>query len=919
MDIDRIKRNVKKIRKNPKIFLHDFTDKRFGKLITKNAKLNSKINAIVVLSHKTIDSTFDVIKDINDKKTSHELEVDNRKPLANNARELVEGNSSVISIESSVEFEQKSLLDTEKEIYEFVSSYPVNSLKIGDEYFWPYLRSHLLVDLYSSWMGRERFRVLNPRSVNTWYYRNFPLKLRLKMKAEFNAKDYNELKGNESDFLFFVQNNGFGRVEIAGEIYHRLVDPLYEECAKLGVSSRKIEVLQAGRSADFLKTWYQLRHPTLFILPPNTAEVGFSNSLKLDEFFFDKYKENITSLYTPSLKLVNEVVDFELHSREWLKEMLIQLKPKVIFVACYHYWGALISAAHELGILTVDIQHGVYGDNGVLYNNHEEIPFEGYQSYPDLFAVWGKKEFNKINRNFKRSHKHYPIMMGNPWLERLKEFPDTLSREMVNELETEKLTVLIILRDQSLLPSLYREIITETQHIIKWVIRHHPTKRKIFSKSDFSLKHDVVIDDELDKVIFSELFKHIDITLSEGSSLALEALYYGVKSIVFTETGYSVFKEEINKRSIDYIKNVSDFDKAVSSIRHNEAIDNSFENLSVKDFLINVKTAADKKRVQGNPFIFDNEYNIEKYKNYINELLSRVSFKDIDNAEYNISAFQKICHCLEMIQSSTKKLNIKDNEYAVEARIFSNIIRNEFGTSEFNVFLIGDSLQLPRIAIKRNRKKLMKSTTSWHFNNVSKDSTKDDLKMLTWSMRYFTTEKLLLYWDSIIPNLEGFHVVVHLGSTESIKTTLSERHRVGLSLIEQNDRLRILSLNNNIREIMNQKNLSYSEVEIEKFSSNVKEIIYKLRFHKVASITFINVHQVNSKNDIFDINQMHLFQKYNDVLEAAAINNEDINLIDFADLLVANSYNKVIGNDGVHLTNLGHDVLAKKIHNTLSP
>ena len=919
MSIDKIKRNIKKIQKSPKLFLHDFTDKRFSKLITSNAKLNSKLNTVVILSHRSIDFAFDIIKDVNYKKQSASsiVNFDEKPPILELEKKSFQNNSRVDKNNISIKFEQKSLLDTEKEIYNFVSNYPVNTLKIGDEYLWPYLRSHLLVDLYSSWMGRERFRELNPRSVNTWYHSNFPLKFRQKMKVEFNAKDYNQLVDHESEILFFVQNNGFGRVEIAGEFYHRLVDPLYEECIKLGLSSKKIEVLQGSRSFDFLNTWHKLHHPSLFILPPNIAEVGYSNSLRLDELFFEKYEENITSLYTPSIKLINEVIDFELHSRKWFKEMLVQLKPKVVFVACYHYWGSLISAAHELGILTVDIQHGVYGDNGVLYNNHEEIPFEGYQAYPDFFAVWGKKEFNKINSNFKRANKHHPIMMGNPWLERLKKFPDTLSPSMLKELQTEKITVLITLRDQSILPSLYREIITETKHSVKWFIRHHPTTRNIFTKNDFSHKHDIIIDEEVDKVIFSELFKHIDITLSEGSSLALEALYYGVKSVVFTETGYSVFKEEIKEGKIDYIKNASDFDKLINNSESEKIIDESFGSLSVTDFIINIKSIADKKREKINPYVFANEYYIERYKDHIRKLVSRVCFKDSDYIEENIAAFQEICNYLEMIQISTKKLMSKDDEYAIEARRFTSIIREEFGPSGFNVFLISDSLQLPRLAIKSKNSTLVKSTTNWYFNSLSQNIFDNELKMLSWSQRYFTTEKLLFYWDNIIPSLEGSHAVVHLGSTESIQNTLLEKHRIGLSFIENKDKLKILNINKNIKEIMKQRMLTHSEVKVEEFRVNIKKIISKLRDDNVTSINFINLHQVYSNKGIFNISQLNLFKEFNNVLESEVINNKDINLINFDDLLGSNTYNEIVSVDGVHLTKLGHEILAKEILRTL--
>jgi hypothetical protein len=442
-------------------------------------------------------------------------------------------------------------------------------------------------------VGKVSWRNIKAISLQNGHFSQVPLNYRKKIKKEYEIKEISELDGIQADFLFVISMNSTEQVEIESKTYHRITDPFYEEALKIS-TALKIEIVKTASPS--IEKWHNYFHKSLLIFPPLIQKVGYSSFFKYDSRFFMMFKKYVPSLNLSSAAQLEGIVNYEMHTRDYYIEIFKKLKPKVVCLYAFHYNAPLISAANDLGILTVDLQHGLQVGWNPLYNNYDELPIDGYQALPDMFAVWGQKEYENIISTFK-SAKHRPIYMGSPWLRKIKIFKSSLPNEIINKLNTSKIKVLIILQNISRIPTLFLEIMEKSNNDILWIVRHHP-KGERYTAKDFSTTKDILIDEEIDKVLFSELFQHVDIAISEGSALSSEASYFGVKNIITSPMGLENYAYEISKGFFYYLDNADKFDEILHQIQNEEQANvyNGYVDVETVDFLNELLEASEYKR-----------------------------------------------------------------------------------------------------------------------------------------------------------------------------------------------------------------------------------------------------------------------------------------------------------------------------------
>ena len=479
------------------------------------------------------------------------------------------------------------------EITTFTSKYNVNTLKINDEYIWPYIRNHIWIHICSVALGKSNRKYLNPIAIQNAHYKQVPINTRLNLKYTCNAYEIDEIDETKLDFLFFINTNGTEEVWIHDKIYHRIIDPIYEVAQEIG-KSEKVEIVKSNNMNIF--KWKKYIHKSKIIFLEYVIPDKFTLNKSYDEDFFSKIKKYVPSIVLTDHKHLEEVISYELHIKNQYIKLLKKLNPKVICLHGFHYQAPLISAADALGILTVDLQHGIQVGWNPLYNVHTELPPSGYQAYPDYFAVWGHKEYENILKVF-NSDKHKPILMGNPWLKKIEDFSVQLSEKIVERIRNYEVSILIIMQNQTAIPKLFLDIIEQSSDNILWIIRHHPKGEK-YNPQDFSKSKNILIDEDIDNILFNELFKHIDIAISEGSTLAMEANNFGINNIIIGETGKDNYKEEINNGTFFYLKDTNDFNiifkKIIASAKEPKA--KLIENIDTKYFLKSLLVKAKDKQ-----------------------------------------------------------------------------------------------------------------------------------------------------------------------------------------------------------------------------------------------------------------------------------------------------------------------------------
>ena len=362
-----------------------------------------------------------------------------------------------------------------KELTDFASFFDVNSFKYRQEYLWPYLRQHLWVQLYLLGLGNRSGKELISTRLQLGSHGHLPDFARNRFKREVGAIEIEDIPDNkDTDFLFLTVINASEQVELEdGSIYFRITDPVFEAASKVG-KAVKLEMIKVNSSAVRKISKYKFK--PLCVLPPSILTSGYTYDVNYHPEFISLLSKRFPSL-TIDRKRVDTVINWELHTKNYYKRILERINPKILFLNGFHYHAPLLSAAQELKIVTVDIQHGIQIGWNPLYNNWNEMPEDGYNGVPDRFLVWGDSEFNHVNKIFK-SKKHEAIIGGFPWLDKQLDYYPELTEKWLKQINKYSSVYLIVLQNQSEIPSLYRELISKLGNNILWIVRHHPKGKR---------------------------------------------------------------------------------------------------------------------------------------------------------------------------------------------------------------------------------------------------------------------------------------------------------------------------------------------------------------------------------------------------------------------------------------------------------
>ncbi len=518
-----------KLMSNPKLFFEDFSKNRANKnkhdaLINNQAPLKDPIvNRVPVTAMKSVPKVGST--------TSKKINKDQMGYLA--------------------------------ELTAFAREFDVNSLKYKDEYLWPYLRQHLWVQLYFLGFGKNAIDLI-PHRLQLGTRDNIKGYVRSAIKEKLSAVEVDEVIADEVgiDFLFITVLNASEQVELEdGSLYYRLTDPLYEAACKLG-TAKKVEFIKVNSPA--LDKCKRYKFKPEFILSPSITKSGYAYSMTFHHKFFDLIKASMPSLKLTE-KSIMDAIDWEMHTRDYYLEVLGKIKPKILFVNGYHYHAPLLSAANALGIVTVDVQHGIQVGWNPLYNNWNELPREGYQALPDVFWVWGQKELESINKVF-NSQNHQAVIGGFPWLDKQLDYMAPVNSKYLKIFSQYKRVCLLILQNQKNISKEYKEIIENSADDTAWIIRHHPKGNK-FKATDFSSRTEhIYIGEYFDRLSLVRLFEVVHVCVSAGSTVAVEADYFGVFNIIFTSEGKSNYITEITDGHFYFANNSDEFNHIVLNL-----------------------------------------------------------------------------------------------------------------------------------------------------------------------------------------------------------------------------------------------------------------------------------------------------------------------------------------------------------------
>lgn len=258
-------------------------------------------------------------------------------------------------------------------------------------------------------------------------------------------------------------------------------------------------------------------------------------------------------------RIVRDVQSIRFNEQRF-ERILKKAQPRAIFLVCYYHPAAMgcIRACRKLGIKAVEVQHGQQGDYHGMYTNWTNLPAHGYDTMPTHFWCWGQRSADRINEWLPDGQ---AFVGGNPWLATQK---STIIRPTTKDGKTHILLALQPVPEP--LSSFVVQAIASSPDTMQWHIGLHP-RMKDREHEVRTLLGTIVdrVDFELDKhTPLYDTLARMDFLLTQWSTVAYEALAFGVHPIIVHPNGRMTFQEYIDKGLFSY---ADDTDKLLAVLK----------------------------------------------------------------------------------------------------------------------------------------------------------------------------------------------------------------------------------------------------------------------------------------------------------------------------------------------------------------
>lgn len=438
---------------------------------------------------------------------------------------------------------------------DIANTHPVNAWKIEGMDIWPIFK--ILI-------------VFNISSKKLWNQKKSDPSLLKKISNKFNrilkpkpTKQKTILK--PTDLLFVAAQSH--DVQFKGRKFNRFFEPLIE-----GIEQHTTYLQYCDSEGSELDKRYY--NQCGYASGYNTASANKSKEEWWKLFLQLPFAQEVMKWLDKELQFKPQDVTRMVHNCHGIgkmaanmKTVLEQTQPRMVFIL--NYYGpqglAFVHAAHQLGIPSVDMQHGpqVMGNSG--YANWDEIPATGYNVLPNLFWVWDEQSKQNIDHWANNTSSHKALLGGNPWCDFWK--------GQLEHVETEDNSILYSLQPittKELFPDYLIDFIkTETDY--KWRLRYHPRQasEQVAEIEAYLKQHGifnrVTIEDALNTPLPLSIVKS-RIGVTNFSGVAIESADFGIPVIILHPYGEIAFSNLIKQEKAVYLKDNAQLKEVVQQL-----------------------------------------------------------------------------------------------------------------------------------------------------------------------------------------------------------------------------------------------------------------------------------------------------------------------------------------------------------------
>jgi hypothetical protein len=439
--------------------------------------------------------------------------------------------------------------------------FPVSEWVIDGVHIWPLVRLELATDLTNASMYPALYHSLRSvskaRRLTTLFLREASGFLRYCYACLIDSSKNAKPRRAEVVFL----SDGISFSYLIDSWYERFCDPLISE-------------LEVHRIPFFLMTpsreYFTPRRTSSMFIQPSLDGIRAKSFLCSNKGFgeerVDGFQEVVDFIESKELRISlphfrrikNEFILVAKYAK-FFEQILSEIKPQRAFVVSYYnIWGMAFNlACHNLGVFSVDIQHGLQGDLHWAYGRWNNVPETGYELLPRFFWVWSDLEAEAIRGWSSRvSEWHRPTVGGNLFLdlwrssenEIVKYYDERIEKAKRNREHLIHILYTVGYEENEKLATVFNTM-KQTESLCYWWLRVHPGKvreKDVFKKL---VVENGISNGEVDLATDLPLYallRQMDLHLTFYSSSVLEAKDLGVPSVVAGDYGKELFSDQIS-------------------------------------------------------------------------------------------------------------------------------------------------------------------------------------------------------------------------------------------------------------------------------------------------------------------------------------------------------------------------------------
>ncbi len=362
--------------------------------------------------------------------------------------------------------------------------------------------------------------------------------------------------GQPCDVLFLT--NPTRRARIEGVFFDRICDPFVEALRRDGHRSSVLEW-------SFDHEYRVPRHNPSALIQGDIDLVVLGCLLKrqrpqlelelLETNHFGKILDYHQANRRAFIQNIVRSAQFTLALRDYFRRNLAGTEARMAF---YFPWYGAVSfgfnlACRALGVYTVEIQHGYYGEMSLLYNGYRNVNCR-YGLLPDAFWVWEDRDRDAVWAwGDDKSLLPYVYVGGNLWNNFWK-YPEANDNRYAAGYDHLMLrrgsgrVVLLTLPPAFDIPDWLPNAIRDTAGEVTWYVRyHHHMKGSTAARYRNAFRDVSNVEYELsNRLPLPILFRLCDLHITVNSSSVAEAKEFSRKSIIVSEIGVRIFSSFIS-------------------------------------------------------------------------------------------------------------------------------------------------------------------------------------------------------------------------------------------------------------------------------------------------------------------------------------------------------------------------------------